>query len=78
MMRKSISKEQALNKLSLLKPDDIEPALGEIQREMQVRERCYPRWVEEQKMSKIDAKDRLERVILAEELLGLLLDSLAA
>lgn len=77
MMRKPIGKEEASAKLALLKPEDIEPALGEVQRELQVRERCYPRWTEEGKMSRIDAKDRMERQILAEELLGLLLDSVA-
>lgn len=65
--------EQAAAKLALLKQTDIEGALGEVQREKQVRERCYPRWVEEGKMSRIDAKDRMSRQIIAEELLTLLL-----
>ena len=69
--------EEARAQLDLLTQDDIEAALGEVQRELQVRERCYPRWVEEGKMSRIDAKDRMSRQILAEKLLSLLLDSAA-
>jgi hypothetical protein len=65
---------EASAKLELLTIDDVEAPLGEIQRERQVRERCYGRWVDEGKMSRIDAKDRMERIIQAEELLSLLLD----
>jgi hypothetical protein len=49
-------------------------ALGELQRERLVRERCYPRWVEEGKVSRIDAKDRLTRQLLAEEIMQVVLD----
>ena len=73
-MHKPLTKQQAEAKLDLLTQDDVEGALGEVQRELQVRERCYPRWVDEGKMSRIDAKDRLERQIQAAELLALLLD----
>ena len=75
MSKITLTPEQAQAKLDLLTPDDLEAALGEVQRELQVRERCYPRWVEEGKMSRIDAKDRLSRQIQAEELLTLLLTS---
>ena len=78
MPRKSLNKEEAQAKLDLLTLDDVEVALGEIQRERQVRERCYGRWVDEGKMSRIDAKDRMERIIQAEELLCLLLDTCPA
>jgi len=71
------TQEQATARLDLLTVDDIEGALGEIQRERQIRERCYPRWVEEGKVSRIDAKDRLSRIIQAEELLTLLIDKAA-
>jgi hypothetical protein len=77
MTIKHVPAEQASAQLTLLTPEDIEGALGEVQRELQVRERCYPRWVEEGKMSRIDAKDRMERQIIAEKLLTLLLDSAA-
>lgn len=73
-IHKAVTPEQAEAKLSLLTAEDIEGALGELQRELQVRERCYPRWVEEGKLSRIDAKDRLSRLIIAVELLDLLLD----
>jgi len=74
MSRKALSMTEASAKLELLTIDDVEAPLGEIQRERQVRERCYGRWVDEGKMSRIDAKDRMERIIQAEELLSLLLD----
>jgi hypothetical protein len=70
-----LTPEQAAAKIALLKMDDVEAALGEVERELQVRERCYPRWVEEGKMSRIDAKDRMSRQIQARELLLLLLTS---
>ena len=73
-----MTSEQASAQIALLKQDDIEGALGEVQRERQVRERCYPRWVEEGKMSRIDAKDRMARQIIAEELLTLLLTAAPA
>ena len=70
-------KTQAASQMKLLNTtvSQIEEALGEISRERELRERCYPRWVSEQKLSKIDAKDRLRRIIYAEELLVLVLDS---
>ena len=74
MSRIPLTRDQAQAKLGLLTKADIEGALGEVQRELQVRERCYPRWTEEGKMSRIDAKDRMSRQIMAEELLSILLD----
>jgi hypothetical protein len=63
--------------LALLNLDmeTLEAAIGEVNRERQVRERCYPRWVAEGKLSKIDAKDRLARIINAEEIMQLVIDS---
>lgn len=40
----------------------IEEALSEVERELQVRLRCYDRWVKEGKLSGVDAKDRVERL----------------
>jgi hypothetical protein len=37
-------------------------ALDELQRELQVRERCFHRWVAEKKLSATDARDRYERL----------------
>ncbi len=48
----------------------LEEALSEVQREVQVRKRCYPRWVSEGKLTRIDAADRLERLEAASEYLG--------
>jgi hypothetical protein len=40
----------------------IEEALSECQRELQVRDRCYARWVSEGKLTSVDARDRMERL----------------
>lgn len=47
------------------KPRDREEALSELQREMQVRMRCYDRWVNDGKLTSVDAKDRLDRLATA-------------
>lgn len=44
-------------------------AYDELIRELQVRERCFPKWVREQRISPSDARDRLERIKKACELL---------
>lgn len=36
-------------------------AIDEIYRELQVRQRCFPRWVEEGRISRTDARDRIAR-----------------
>ena len=36
-------------------------AIDEIFRELQVRKRCFPRWIEDGKISRTDAQDRLAR-----------------
>ena len=40
----------------------IAEALSEVQRELRVRQRCYPRWQVEGKIDVIDAMDRLDRL----------------
>jgi stage III sporulation protein SpoIIIAA len=55
-------------------PRNIEEAHAEVERELHVRQRCFPRWVEEGRVSKMDAKDRLERLSVAEFILKNLLD----
>lgn len=52
------------------KPVTVEAALSEVERECQVRSRCYDRWIQDGKMSRIDAQDRLDRLVAAFELLG--------
>lgn len=47
----------------------LEEACDEIERELIVRVRCFPRWVSEGRMSKSDAKDRLARMGTALSLL---------
>lgn len=37
-------------------------AISEVKRELQVRERCYPRWVEDGRLTDIDASDRFDRM----------------
>ena len=78
MSYKAMTQVEAEAALSLLTKEDVEGALGEVQRELQVRERCYPRWTAEGKMSRIDAKDRMERQIQAEKILGMVLDAAPA
>ena len=39
----------------------LREAQSEISRELQVRERCYDRWVADGKMTDVDAIDRLNR-----------------
>jgi signal recognition particle subunit SEC65 len=66
---------QAQLALLNLEADDLEGAIGELERELQVRERCYPRWVAEGKVSRLDAKDRLARQKRAVFILQLVIDS---
>jgi hypothetical protein len=47
----------------------IEEAVSEVSRELSVRRRCYARWIEDGKLSKVDANDRLERLEAAEHYL---------
>jgi hypothetical protein len=47
----------------------LEEAIDEVYRECQVRLRCFPRWVEEGRVSRSDAKDRLQRLLKAQEAL---------
>ena len=49
-------------------------AHGECEREMKVRQRCFPRWVEEGRVGKMEADDRLSRLEAAVFFLKKLLD----
>ena len=44
-------------------------ALDELQREYNVRARCFPRWIKEGRVSGTDAQDRIDRLATAIELL---------
>jgi hypothetical protein len=40
----------------------LQAAIDELQREFDVRARCYDRWITEKKLTVTDARDRLERL----------------
>lgn len=44
---------------------DIDEAKSEIERELNIRARCFPRWIKEGKVNRIDAQDRLDRLASA-------------
>ena len=50
----------------------LEAAADEVSRELQVRLRCYPRWVQDGKLSNTDSKDRLRRLQLTTDIMNLL------
>lgn len=43
----------------------VREAIAELEREMDVRARCFARWVKDGKMTKVDAVDRYERHLSA-------------
>ncbi len=47
----------------------LEEALSELEREKGVRVHCYDRWIEQGKLSTVDARDRMERLVAAIHLL---------
>lgn len=55
----------------------VQEALDEVAREIGVRERCFPKWIADGKVSSSDAKDRLERLIKAAQILQSALDAIA-
>jgi len=64
-----------LGELPLHFQENLDEALSELERELQVRERCFPRWVSEGRISRIDARDRLDRQKKAVIILRALLDN---
>ena len=44
-------------------------ALDELERELNVRSRCFHRWIREGRVSKTDARDRLDRMASAHKML---------
>lgn len=68
-----IAKKDAMADTNAIgKPEHVKPqqAYDEAMRELQVRERCFPRWVKEGRMSGSDARDRLDRQAKICELLA--------
>jgi len=54
----------AANQIELMqvkRSRDIEECVDELEREFNLRSRCYIRWVAEGRMSNTDAQDRLDR-----------------
>lgn len=54
---------------------EVNEALAECERELNIRIRMFPEWVQKHKLSAIDAKDRLERMAFACALLEALLNN---
>jgi hypothetical protein len=40
----------------------VQEALDELEREFNVRARCFPRWIQDGRVSRTDAQDRLDRL----------------
>lgn len=47
----------------------MDEAISEVQRELEVRRRIYRRWIDDGKLTAVDARDRLERMEAAEHYL---------
>lgn len=75
MPKVQMTAEQAEKWLLELDADCIEQAQSELARELQVRDRIYPDWVSGGKLSRIEAKDRYDRLKKALEIITVLLDS---
>lgn len=43
----------------------LQEAIDEVERELNVRSRCFPRWITEGRVSRTDAQDRLDRLATA-------------
>jgi hypothetical protein len=43
----------------------LDEAASELEREFNVRSRCFPRWIEDGRVNRIDAQDRLDRLATA-------------
>lgn len=50
---------------SMAQGRSIDEAVSEVERELNVRMKCFDRWVSEGRLSYVDAKDRLERLMAA-------------
>ena len=46
-------------------PSTLQAAVDEVSRELNVRRRCFPRWVQDGRVSKTDAQDRINRLASA-------------
>ena len=65
-------KTQTVNDESTMEVVTLRPvqeALDELNRELQIRKRCFKRWIADGRLSRTDAQDRLDRLGSAMELL---------
>ena len=53
----------------------IQEQLDELNRELNVRQRCFDRWVKEGRMTATDAQDRLDRLASAVETVNNVMES---
>ena len=51
------------------RPRELTEAADECERELNVRRRCFPRWVKDGRVSATDAQDRVDRLASAVEIL---------
>ena len=72
MPRNSAQKHMSEEYMTVSRYRGPSEALDELEREANVRSRCFPRWIREGKVSKTDAKDRLDRLGSAIKLLDAL------
>ena len=53
------------NTMTVTRYRTLEEAMDEVERELNVRARCFPRWIDDGRVSKTDARDRLDRLATA-------------
>ena len=44
------------------RPRSVKEAIDEVHRELCVRQRCFPRWIQDGRVSETDAQDRVDRL----------------
>lgn len=69
-MNNETKPHRSLLDLERAKAMPLDEAHAELMREYGVRERCYTRWVNEGKLARCDARDRLTRLAAAAMWLG--------
>ncbi len=52
-----------------------EEALSEVERELNVRSRCFPGWIKDGRVNRVDAQDRLDRLATAFTILNAMTES---
>lgn len=67
--RKEVRKMDEYPSMTVARYRDKEEACSELERELNVRARCFPRWIKEGRVNRIDAQDRLDRLATALQLL---------